>query len=215
LPFKKTSVVFILSDNEGLHNFFGSLLKKAFLIPVSIFIIIGVFLITPTGQAFAENVYHTVIHWFDSSVNIHHGKSDEIVETDELNIAYYKTIQDVRDVTNEKIASNNDNSIADDILVEHNGAELRLVTNYSTSSNSEITITQAIIEGNTEWNTNISSDDGIAIDITLPGGTHFVGYVNDNYCLAVAYQNNMSVQVYSEKSDYDSFTGFIRGIQID
>ncbi len=190
-------------------------LKKAFLIPVSICIVISIFFITPAGQAFAESVYLTVVQWFDSGVNIHHGNSTEIADIEEPDMTYYKSIEDVRVATNEKIAWNNDHKIIDDISVEYKGAQLRIVTDYLTSSNSKITINQTIIEGATEWDTNINSIDGEAIDITLADGIHFVGYVDSKYCFAIAYYDNTSVQIFSEESDYDSFVAFIKGIQID
>lgn len=192
--------------------------KKAFYVPVSICIVLGIFISTPTGHAFAKNIYQTIVQWFDSEVNISHGKSDLIVETDGSNSTYYKSIQDVRDATNEKIAWNTENSIKDDILVKKHGDELRIVTKYSiqkysTQKYSEITITQIIIEEETEWNTNISSNGGTEIDMTMPNGTHFIGYANDNYCYAINYQNNACIEVFSEDSDYDTFIAFIKGIK--
>ena len=188
-------------------------LKKSFLIPVSICLVIGIFFVTPVGQACAESVYHTVIQWFDSGVNIYHG--EESAQTEELDTEYYQTIADVRAVVSEQIAWNSNNSILDNIELEDKGTETQIVTNYSISSDSEITITQTIIEGNTEWDTDITSNGGEAIDVTLDDGTQFVGYSSGNYCYAVAYLDNTSIEVFSENSDYDSFVAFLEGIAID
>jgi hypothetical protein len=191
------------------------ILRKAFLIPVVICIVIGIFFATAPGQAFCESIFHTVTQWFDSSVNIHHGDEDSPIEAVEPDTTYYDTIEDVRTAISEKIVYNIENSITQDVLVQNNGSELRVVSTYSTASNSEITVTQTIFEDNTQWDTNITSNDGKAIDITLANGTRFVGYVSDNYNYAVAYQGNIYVEIYSENSDYDTFVAFIEKIQIE
>ena len=62
------------------------ILKKAFYIPVGICLALGIFFATPVGQAFAKNIYHTIIQWTDSGVNMYHGENGKPVETDELGI---------------------------------------------------------------------------------------------------------------------------------
>jgi len=190
-------------------------LKKAFYVPVGICLVLGIFIATPTGQAFAKNIYHTVIQWTDSGVNIYHGENDEPVETDALSTNYYKTVEDVRSAANEKIAWNIDNSILGDITLEYNGSEQRIITKYSAATTgSEIIITQTICDGDTEWGVSIPSNDGKPIDVTLNDEIHFVGYAGSD-CYAVAYQDNMSIEVFSENLDYDSFVAFIKGIRVD
>lgn len=189
--------------------------RKALLIPISLCLAIGVFVLTPVGQALAKNIYQTIIQWFDSGVNIHHGTSNVPPESTESTVKYFKTINDTKTAIDEKIAWNIDNNIIDTISVSYTGIEIRIVTNYATSSNSEITITQTILDDDTEWDANISSDNGMAIDLLLDDETHFVGYVNNNYCFAIAYRENTSVEVFAENTEYDSFVSFLEGIRFD
>ena len=190
-------------------------LKKAFYVPVSICLMLGVFFFTPIGKA-AENIYRTVVQWFDSGVKIHYGKGEVIEDTEQLNSVYYESIQDVREATKEKIAWNKDNSIIGNIVLIRNGAELQIVTKYSTQQNIEIMVTQSIVtKGETEWNTTINSEGGTPIDIIMPDGSQYIGFAKDNYCCAVNFQNNTCIEVLSDNSDYDSFINFIKGIQVE
>ena len=191
-------------------------LKKVILIPVGICIVLTVFFITPAGKAFAENISRTVVQWFDSGVSIQYGKGDLNDESDQPISTNYDSIQSVRDATKQQVAWNKDNRIQGKISATQYGAELQIVTKYLSQENSEITITQTIItEGESGWGATISSDGGTAVDVVMPDGSHFIGYVNDDYCTAINYQSNASIEVFSEDSEYDSFIKFIKGILVE
>lgn len=191
-------------------------IKKAFYVPACICIVLAVFFFTPTGKAFAEDICRTVVQWFDSGVNVQHGKGEVMTETDEPGSILFASIQDVRSETNQKIAWNKDNKLEDKFSLTYYGAELKIISNYLTQKDEEITITQSILtEGDAEWGATISSDGGTAVDIAMPDGSHFIGYANDNYCYAINYQNNTSIEVFSEDTDYDSFIKFIKGILVE
>ena len=205
-----------VNKNEKSQKHTSFFLKKAFYVPACICIVLAVFFFTPAGKAFAEDIYRTVVQWFDSGVNVQHGKGEVMAETDEPGSILFVSIQDVRSETNQKIAWNKDNNLKDRISLTYYGAELKIISNYLTQKDEEITITQCIMtEGETEWAATISSDGGTAVDIAMPDGSHFIGYANGNYCYAINYQNNRSIEVSSEESDYDSFIEFIKGILVE
>lgn len=199
--------------NQSSKHFF---LKKAVLIPACICIVLGAFFITPAGKAFAENISGTIVQWFDSGVSIQHGKSDLNDESNQLISMDCVSIQDVRDATKQRIAWNKDNHIQGRVFVTQYGSELQIVTKYLIPKDSEIIINQTILmEGESSWGATISSDEGTAIDVVMPDESHFIGYANDNYCTAINFQNNISIEVVSEDTDYDSFVEFIKGIVIE
>lgn len=190
-------------------------LRKALYIPVGACLVIGIFLVTPTGQAFAQNIFHTIVKWFDTGVNIHHGISENATDNEQMNVAYYENVESVREAIKKEIAWNSKENILNDIEVKTDISETRIVTTYVTSVNSSVIITQTIFEGVTEWDTNISSLNATPVDITMPNGSHFIGYMSDGYCYVINYYNNMSIEVFSEDSDPDTFIEFIKDIRID
>ena len=75
-----------------------------------------------------------------------------------------------------------------------------------------INLIQTVYYDNTEWDTNITFDDGQEIDFTTDDDMRYLGYVKGDSGYAVAYKDNISVEVFSETIEYDEMIQFLEGL---
>ena len=197
------------SKYKPLYKRFG------IVIPTTIALILCVFMVfTPVGKALADSIYKTIVHWFDDSVNIHHGLNDASEENQNSVAEYYSTIEDIQSKLNTSITYNNQAELYEEIEVAKDDFSTKIKSTYLFNSQ-QIIVTQAIFEIETEWDSNIQFNDGKPIDEALDDNTRFIGYVQDGFGYVIAYINNMKIEIYAENIEYDHFISFIRGMVID
>lgn len=189
--------------------------RLKFAIPIAVIILLGLFMIlTPTGHALANNVYTTVVQWFNDSINIHHGTNDTPIATPIVAINYFDSIENVQTEMDMEFAYNLKANQDGKIEVIKEESITKIITKYIYKS-SNITVTQTIFDYNTEWDSNIQFGDGEAIDITIDNKIRFIGYVQNGSGYAIAYIDNISVDIYSERVDYNNLLSFIKSLKID
>lgn len=189
--------------------------RKSLIAVATALIIIIIFSLTPMGQAFASNIYKTVVNWFDGGVNIQHGQSDSSGAVIEPQTEYFSSIEEISSKYDISVIYNRELEKNDDFKVETTDKTLvRISANYLIGDH-EISLIQTVYFDNTEWDTNISFDDGQSIDYTTNDSIRFLGYVEENSGYAIAYQDNMSIEVFSEKIDYNEMISFIKGLSVE
>lgn len=188
--------------------------RKGLIAVATALIMLIIFSLTPMGQAFASSLYKTVVEWFDGGVNIQHGQSGSSGAVIEPQIEYSSSIEDISSKHDIFVFYNPELERNDDISVETlEGTSVCIRTDYQVG-NHDIALIQTIYSDNTEWNTNISFDDGQSIEYFTNDNIRFLGYVKENSGYAVAYIDNMSIQVFSEMIEYDEMIRFINGLQL-
>lgn len=188
-------------------------LRKKFIIPVSVILILGIFLsATPVGRAMAESAYNTVVQFFTGEVIVKHGNSDS--PTDEIvsEKTVFRSIEEVKSKYNISVASSAVGTLKT-IEAEKTDFQMILHITYAISNNSTIIITQTISDTETESSVSIDANEGKAVNVKTIDGIDVIGYVNNGIGYAVAFKDNITLDIYSDNIDYDQFTGFIRNIQ--
>ena len=138
--------------------------RKGLIAVAAALMIIIIFSLTPTGQAFANSIYKTVVEWFDGGVNIQHGQNDTNGVVIEPQIEYLSSIEEVSSLYDVSVIYNKALERNDDFKVEtFEETTVCISTNYSIGDH-EISLIQTVYLDNTEWDTNISFDDGQPID---------------------------------------------------
>ena len=189
--------------------------RLALVVPVSIVLILIMFIaFTPVGHAFADSIYKTIVQWFDNGVDIHHGTSDVTSDIQETVTDSFYTIEDVQSELGISVAYTNQAALNNPIEVEKDDSIIKIQSTYMYDSQ-QIIVTQTIYANNTEWDSSIQFDDGQPIDETLNNNLRFIGYVQEDTSYAIAYVDNMTIDIYAEKIDYDDFINFIREMVIE
>ena len=168
---------------------------------------------TTTGKALAEDIYRTIIHWFDDSVNIQYGPDNAPYETPGATARYFDSFSEIEVLLKIETAQNNQAVLYDKIKVEQTKDDVIIIRSNYISGFNEFDVTQTSIHGKTVWNSNLQYPEGQIIDETV-GGMRFVGYILDHHAYAIAYTEEMSVQIIAEEIDYDSFISFIKCMNI-
>jgi hypothetical protein len=189
--------------------------RKIILIPVAISIFLFFFVLTSLGNALAENIYRTIVQWFGDSVNIQY--SDSITPGNYLTTPpeYYDSLDEIESTFNIKAARNNEASINGQIEVE------RITDSYYVIKTNYLLDSYVINVKQTIYGYDFASDSTIqygnnakVVDLTLDDGSQYIGYVNNGIGYAIAYIDRMSIEIYADTIDYDTFTEFIRGLEI-
>jgi hypothetical protein len=188
--------------------------RKIVLIPIAISIFLLFFVLTSPGNALAENIYKTVVQWFGDSVNIQYSDSITPGNYQATPPEYYDSLDDVESTLNIKAARNNEVSINGRIEVERiTGSYYVIKTNYLLDSY-DINVKQTTYGNDFATDSTIQyGNNAKIVDLTLDDGSQYIGYVNNGVGYAIAYIDRMSIEIYADTIDYDTFIGFIRGLK--
>jgi hypothetical protein len=188
--------------------------RKIILIPIAISIFLLFFVFTAPGNALAENVYKTVVQWFGDSVNIRHADS-ETSDNYQVSLSEcYGSVSDIESTLNIKVVCNNDVSVNGQIEVEHiSDSSYVITTNYLLGSHN-IRVDQTVYENDFVSDSTIQrGSNAKVVNLTLDDGSQYIGYVENGIGYAIAYIDRMSIEIYADTIDYDTFIGFIRGLK--
>lgn len=191
--------------------------RKTVLIPVTAVIVLCFFItFTNPGNALADNVYRTIVQWFDNSVNISYGGNvtDDTYRTPSPQ--YYDSLNDVESKFNVKVICNDKASINGKIEVDQLTDSSYVIKSVYTLDSQNIKVSQTVY--GSEFSTGSTLQYGQnakVVKITLDDGMQFVGYVDNGVGYAITYVDQSSIEIYSGSIDYDSFTDFINGLKIN
>ena len=188
-------------------------LRKKYIIPVSFILILSIFLgATSVGRAMTENVYNTVVQFFTGEVIVKHGDSD--APTDEIvaDKTVFRSIEEVKNKYSISVASSAVGTL-DTIEAKKTDFQMILHITYAISNNSTIIITQTVSDTETEASVSIDVNEGQAVNVKTLDGIDVIGYVNNGIGYAIAFKDNITLDIYSDNIDFDQFTGFIRNMQ--
>jgi hypothetical protein len=192
-------------------------MRLKLIIPASMATLLCLLMIfMPIGQAFADRLYKTFVQWFDDGVSIHHGISNAPSDNQELSIEYYDNLEDVQSELNIGVAQNKHATLNEQIKLKQNDFLIEIKSVYIVSTR-QVVVTQTIFEGDTEWSSSIQFNGAQSFDETLDNNIRFIGYVQDGNGYAIAYIDNMKIEIYSERLenvDYQEFVNFVKGMDI-
>lgn len=188
--------------------------RKIILIPITVSIFLLFFVLTSPGKALAEDIYRTFVQWFGDSVNIQYSDSITPDNYQAPSPEYYDSLDDIESIFNIKAVRSNEVSINGRIEVERiTDSYYVITTNYLLDSN-------VIKVKQTTYGNDFASDSTIqygnnakVVDLTLDDGSQYIGYVNNGIGYAIAYIDRMSIEIYADTIDYDTFIGFICGLK--
>jgi len=189
--------------------------RNGFIAVASALMIIIIFSLTPMGQALASSLYKTFVNWFDGGVNIQHGQSDSSGTIVEPRTEYFSSIEEISSKYGVSVIYNPELERDGDFKIEILDEITTCISADYLIEDHAISLIQTVYFDNTEWDTNISFDDGQSIDYVTDEDIRFLGYVKENSGYAVAYKDNMSIQVFSEMIDYNEMINFIKGLRIE
>ncbi|MFZ5975626.1 MAG: DUF4367 domain-containing protein [Bacillota bacterium] len=190
-------------------------LSMKLLIPVSAVLLIAVFLAaTPVGRVVADAIYKTVEQCFNNEVNVKHGQGDIQSEKEDETKSTYNSIEEARLNYSGKIAYSEIETL-EKIEIEKTDFSTVISSTYTTPQNLTFYITQTVYKGETEWSSSIASSDGQPIKHTLKNGIEANGYINEKTAYAIAYMNNVSIQLTTNDVNYEEFMRFIKSIEIE
>jgi hypothetical protein len=90
-----------------------------------------------------------------------------------------------------------------------------LKSSYLVSGQSSIVLTQTIDDSVTESSASIDFNEGQAIDETTVDGINFIGYVNDHTGYAIAFYDNITLEIRADNITYEQLTEFMRNIRME
>lgn len=212
---------FFRKDDQSKENKSAPILKPwyrnyKFIAPITIALMLCVFIVlTPVGHAFTKSIYNTFVQWFGDEVIIHHGPGDTPPEAPIEGTNYYNSFSDIRSILDVDIVYNDNADLAEQIEVFQDDSLIATIRSIYKVGSQEIIVTQTIYCGETEFSSTIQVGDGEAIDEVIGECIRFIGSVQDGSGYAVAYIDNVHIQIRAEETDYNTFIGFIRGIQYE
>lgn len=201
--------------NEKRTSYHRPLYRRfGFVVPVTIVLLASCLLaFTTPGKALAASVYRTVVQWFDHSVDIQYGPGTTQTEYQNNELQYYDSLDEIRSQLHKQLAENTQSVLWNQIELEQHDATTIVTATYKLNSD-EFVIIQTNAKGETTWNSGLQFGKGETLDITV-GGVQYVGYVLNGHGYAIAYIDEMSIQIISDNIDYDRFVAFLKDMVIE